>query len=354
MKSRTFVPNNGDAPATKTKSGTPGPLAVRMPLPAFSNSPRPASTSDAPVEPSDTVVSYSQSSATFIDDDIQEILIDLIDANPFAPREIYTAEMLASRANEIRVQGQNDAIHVIPNPDEPGRYIIADGWTRVQACRAHLERKTLKAKIHHGLTVQEAAWLGYQQNEGREPQCDFDRAMFFEKLIAEGQVAAEVARRAGIPKATMSMYRSFAKLPTEILQFVKDKPRKFGHRAAYELNRIHEAQGIRKAVAVAAKYCDEDQTHRWLVNQTQAALHPTKHKAQTALKHIRYANGYYKQKADAFELSIQVPPEKREAFSSALEALLNTVAVEDQSSPQPSETTDSAPPGQTDSPESGQ
>lgn len=256
------------------------------------------------------------------------IPIDLIDPNPFAPREIYTAEMLLRRADDLRTQGQHDPIHVIPNPELPGRFIIADGWTRVQACRTHKVREKLKSQIHLGLSVQDAAWFGYEQNEGREQHCDFDRAMFYEKLIAEGMSSTEVARRAHVPKATMTMYRAFAKLPNEIIQFVKDKPHKFGHRAAYELNRIFEAQGVRKAVAVAAKYCDEDQTHRWLVNQTQAVLHPSTHKTASALKHIRYANGFYKQKSDAFELSIQVPPEKRDAFASALEALLNTVAIE--------------------------
>lgn len=256
------------------------------------------------------------------------IPIERIEANPIAPREIYTPEMLLRRADELRTQGQHDAIHVIPHPDRPGYFIIADGWTRVQACRIHKALPALKAEVHHGLSVQEAAWFGYEQNEGREQHCDFDRASFYEKLIAEGISLAEVARRANVSKTLMTMYRSYAKLPDEILQFVKDKPHKIGARAAYELNRIYEAQGARKAISVAAKFCDEDQTYRWLVNQTQSVLHPSSHKAASALKHIRYANGFYKQKSDAFELSIQVPAEKRESFAAALEALLNTVAIE--------------------------
>ena len=54
---------------------------------------------------------------------------------------------------------------------------------------------TLLAEIHEGLSLREAAWFGYEQNEGREQQSDYDRAMFHEKLLADGETAEELARR---------------------------------------------------------------------------------------------------------------------------------------------------------------
>ena len=78
---------------------------------------------------------------------------------------------------------------------------------------------------------------------------------------------------------------------------------------------------------MATKFAEEDQTVRWLSTQVQAATHPKQHKVVPPTKHIKYSNGYYKQREDAFELSIEVEADKREAFAQALEALLETVAV---------------------------
>lgn len=254
--------------------------------------------------------------------------VHLIDPNPLAPREVYTSQMIMDRAQDLRTQGQHDPIHVIPNPDAPGRFIICDGWTRVQACLVHKVLDGLLAEVHTGLALQEAAWFGYEQNEGRQQHCDFDRAMFYEKLIAKGMSASDVARRAKLDRSMMSFYRSYAKLPDDVLQIVRMHPAKFGSRVAYELNKLNENLGSRKTVALATKFADEDQPVRWLQNQVQAHLHPTTNKVSAPLKHVRYANGYYKQRETGFEVSIDVPEDKREVFAQALESLLDTVAVQ--------------------------
>ncbi len=254
------------------------------------------------------------------------IPVELIDPNPLAPREVYTPEMISARAEDLRDQGQHDPIHVIRNPEYPGRYIICDGWTRVQACTTHKVLPALLAQVHE-LSLQESAWFGYEQNEGRAQHTDFDRAMFYEKMIAQGETAAELARRAKLPRAMMTFYRAYKKLPDEILDLVRERPLKFSARVAYSLHQLHEAAGIRRTLTVATKFAEEDQTVRWLSNQVQAATHPKQHKVVPTTKHIKYSNGYYKQREDAFELSIEVEADKREAFAQALEALLETVAV---------------------------
>lgn len=255
-----------------------------------------------------------------------DLSIDLIDPNPLAPREVYTPQMILERADNLRSQGQHDAIHVTPNPNEPGRYIICDGWTRVLACREHKALPSLMARVHHDLTPEQSAWFGYEQNEGRQQQCDFDRAMFYEKMIAAGESAAEVSRRAKLSKTMMSFYRAYRKLPDEVLDYVRQDPVKFSANTAYQLAKLHDKCGTRKTVALAAKYAAEDQPVRWLVNQVQAYLTPSAHTAASASKQVRYSNGYYKQKDEKFEIAITVSPEKCAEFAAALESLLNTVA----------------------------
>lgn len=254
--------------------------------------------------------------------------VHLIDPNPLAPREVYTPEMILNRAEDLRAQGQHDPIHVIPNPNAPDRFIICDGWTRVQACREHKVFEVLLAEIHTELGLQESAWFGYEQNEGRAQHCDLDRAMFYEKLIAAGETPAEVARRAKVSKTMMSFYRAYSRLPEDVLEIIRLHPHKFGATEAYQLAKLHDKAGIRKAVSLANKYASEDQTQRWLTNQVQALLNPIAHKAKTSGKTIRYANGVYKQRGDVFELVITVPAEQREAFAQGLENLLETAAIQ--------------------------
>ncbi|WP_240498628.1 ParB/RepB/Spo0J family partition protein [Thauera propionica] len=255
----------------------------------------------------------------------QNIAVSLIDANPLAPREIYTPQMIRERAEALRTQGQHDPIHVIPNPDEPKRFIICDGWTRVQACRDHQVMHELLAEVHEGMSLEESAWFGYQQNEERQQHCDLDRAMFYERLIATGESAAEVSRRAGISKSQMTFYRSYSRLPSEVMDIIRESPDRFGATVAYHLERLCQNAGKRKAVALAARYAEENRPRSWLIAQVQGLIEAPAPRRPSSAKQIRFANGFYKQRDDSFEVNIKVDPAKRDAFAQALEALLATV-----------------------------
>ena len=254
------------------------------------------------------------------------ISVDLIDPNPLAPREVYTPQMILERAENLRSQGQHDPIHVIANPDAPGRFIIGDGWTRVQACRDYKVLESLLAEIHDGLSLRDCAWFGYEQNEGRSQQCDLDRALFYEKLIAMGESTADITRRAKVSKTMMSFYRAYAKLPNDILDIARQYPEKFGATEAYQLSRLLEQCGLRQAVNLANKYATENQTVRWLTHRVTSLMNPVAKKTKVAGKTVRYKTGVYKQHGDSFELTITVGAEHREAFAQGLEKLLEMVA----------------------------
>lgn len=301
-KQRLILPNDGRPP---------------MPMPAFSNAPR----------------SVAPAGRRLV-----HLAVDLIDSHPLAPREIYTERMIRERADDLRAQGQHDPIHVIPNPDTPGRYIICDGWTRVQACRVHGALDTLLAEIHEGLSLREAAWFGYEQNEGREQQSDYDRAMFHEKLLADGETAEELARRGGFHKSMMTFLRAYAKLPAGVLDLVRAHPQKFGSRVAYELHRLHEACGEAAALELATEFAThpDDLPVRWLLDrvrelraQTREAAPAEKKAAPAWPAHQVYdsaeARGYYRRRDGRIQLSLQLAPQHREAFAQGLEQLLKTL-----------------------------
>ena len=257
---------------------------------------------------------------------LRMIRVDLIDPNPLAPREVYTPQMIKDRAEALRTQGQHDPIHVIPNENADGRYIISDGWTRVQACLEHKVLDELLAEVHENLSLEESAWFGYQQNEERQQQCDLDRALFFEKLISAGESATEVAKRAKVSKTQMTFYRAFAKLPPDVMDIIRNDPERFGASSAYQISKVADKVGVRQAVRLAVKFAEDGHPYAWLVNQAQLLLNPSDHKAPAPSKQVRFGNGFYKQRGDLFEVSIAVSADKRAGFAQALEALLSTVA----------------------------
>lgn len=270
---------------------------------------------------------------------LREISVDLIDPHPIAPREIYTSEMIVERAEDLRTQGQHDPIHVIPHPEVAGRYIICDGWTRVLACIQHKVLDKLLAEIHSDLSIRESAWFGYQQNEGRTQQCDFDLAMFYSKLLANGESASEIARRHKRSKTQMSFYKAFTELPRSIIDLVKANKDKFGATAAYHLATLHTRSGEDAACKVAQEFVSDDKSVRWLALQVkETTKEPSKTTKKQALssKTVRYVNefgnGVFKQKGNHFELSISVDPDRRESFSQAIENLLETVAKQQEAS----------------------
>lgn len=268
---------------------------------------------------------------------LRMISIDLIDENPLAPREIYTAEMIERRASALREQGQNDPIHVIPHPDQPGRYIISDGWTRVQACKAHKVHEELLAQIHDDLSIEEAGWLGFHQNEQREMHCDLDRAQFFEKMLSAGMTATDIARRSNISETAVTFLRSFSKLDESVIDVVKMNPKRLGMNEAYYLAQLQEHSGSDAAASIAKEYIDpnseEKKPRAWLIKKVKAATRPKEDlppPTSSITKQVKYANGFLKQRGNHFEVSFNVEGFRRKDFAEKLDALLKSFAQDPQ------------------------
>ena len=291
-------------------------LSGKTPLPAF----KPFSPSDAPTEQTASAVNSER--------DIRTVLLELIDENPFAPREVYPPEVLRERADSLRVNGQYEVIHVIPHPDSPGRFMIADGWTRVTACRAHKVGDSLAAQVHHALSPLQAAWLGYNQNESRAQHCDLDRAFFFDKMYAQGLTQSEVAKKTGISQTQLSFYTAFRKLPEETLQIIRLQPERFPAYIAQNLAKVARKISEDKASSLASIFSTNGQSVNWMINQCSLLLEkePRSPLQQKVGKVFRYSNGVLRQKGVKFDLSLEIEEAEQEEFSKALDELLGRFA----------------------------
>ncbi len=250
---------------------------------------------------------------------VQLIPVELIDPNPLAPRTVYTAEMIQARADDLRTQGQHDPIHVTPNPVKPGRYIICDGWTRVQACLVHGTLKSLRAEIHPDLSNVDSALLGYQQNEGRKQHCDLDRAMFFEKLKATGLTAVQVSTLTGIPENRLSMYKALAALPPVVRQQIEKAPELFGYNAGTQLARLCPANadpadlGVAQAAKIAEAFAVGDKTLKWLKSQVEACLVPKSQALPRTGVSIHYPQGFLRGRGDTVQLELRIATREQQA-----------------------------------------
>lgn len=298
----------------RTVSRATGP---GMPLMRFSNEPYPS-------QPNTNFESSNETGR-----DIRLIDPILIDPNPLAPREVYTAKMIKVRAEELRTQGQRDPIHVIPNPAYPDRFIIADGWTRVQACLQHNALGKLLTEVHQELNLESSAWLGWENNEGRSAHTDIDRGLFFSKMLERGQSATEIAAKAKISESAMTFFRAYGKLPPEVMAIMRENSERFGSLVAYNLLRLTEKFGTSAALELMDKYLKDGHGSRWIVAQVKALLtSPSPRPTPSQHTNLKYQNGYLKTRSDGrVEVAIHVAPEKLVEFSKALEALLSTVAV---------------------------
>lgn len=289
-------------------------LSGKTPLPAFKPYSAPSTIEADP--PSQTTMADGR--------DIRTIALELIDENPFAPREVYAPEVLRERAESLRANGQYEVIHVIPHPDKPERFIIADGWTRVTACRVHKVKDSLAAQVHHDLTPMAAAWLGYEHNESREQHCDLDRAFFFDKMYAQGLTQAEVAKKTGISQTQLSFYTAFRKLPEETLQIVRLNPERFPAYIAQNLAKVARKVSEDKASSLASIFNSNGQSVNWMINQCAQLLdkEPRTSQKKKVGKIFRYSNGILRQEGGQFDLSLQIEEAHQEEFSKALEQLL--------------------------------
>ena len=291
-------------------------LSGKTPLPAF----KPFNADEVPADIASAPMKNGR--------DIHTILLELIDENPYAPREVYSPDVLLERAESLRTNGQYEVIHVIPHPEHRERFMIADGWTRVTACRTHKVGDSLAAQIHHDMSPMQAAWLGYNQNESRAQHCDLDRAFFFDKMYSQGLTQSEIAKRTGISQTQLSFYTAFRKLPEETLQIVRMQPERFPAYIAQNLAKVARKVSEDKASSLASIFATNGQSVNWMINQCALLLdqEPRSPLKQKVGKVFRYSNGVLRQKGVKFDLSLEVEEDEQADFTKALDELLSRFA----------------------------
>jgi ParB family transcriptional regulator, chromosome partitioning protein len=192
-----------------------------------------------------------------------ELALKVIKASPFNPRHFYLKTSIAELAVNLAKQGQQQAIHVIPDYDNPGTYFVSDGGRRVRALK-EANKETVKAIVIDLPIGIQSYKLGYDLNVQRDSQTVFDNAVVWKRFLDDKhfQSQKELSEHLGLDESTVAVALSIAKLPEVVMQEMVARPDRFGSNMGYQVGRYHSARGTDATLRLINKILSDDLSTR--------------------------------------------------------------------------------------------
>jgi ParB family transcriptional regulator, chromosome partitioning protein len=192
-----------------------------------------------------------------------ELALKAIKPSPFNPRHFYLKSSIAELAVNLAKQGQQQAIHVIPDYDNPGTYFVSDGGRRVRALK-EANKETVKAIVIDLPIGMQSYKLGYDLNVQRDSQTVFDNAVVWKRFLEDRhfQSQKELAEHLGLDESTVAVALSIAKLPEVVMHEMVARPDRFGSNMAYQVGRYHTARGADATLRLINKILSDDLSTR--------------------------------------------------------------------------------------------
>ena len=192
-----------------------------------------------------------------------ELPLKSIKPSPFNPRHFYLKSSIAELAVNLAKQGQQQAIHVIPDYDNPGTYYVSDGGRRVRALK-EANKESVKAIVIDLPIGIQSYKLGYDLNVQRDSQTVFDNAVVWKRFLDDRhfQSQKELAEHLGLDESTVAVALSIAKLPETVMHEMVARPDRFGSNMAYHVGRYHTARGADATLRLINKILSDDLSTR--------------------------------------------------------------------------------------------
>src|ERR1700704_2115081 len=180
-------------------------------------------------------------------EELRQLPIDLIWANPPQPRTSFDEESLVALAESIRVRGVLQPVLV--RPVVGGKYELIAGERRWRAARL-AEFDTIPAVIrrHDDAASLEVALI---ENMAREDLNPVEEARACAALVEElGLTREEVGRRVGRGRVAVSNLVRLLDLPDEVLELLQEGALSEGHGRALLLVEEHSTRASLARLAV--------------------------------------------------------------------------------------------------------
>ena len=211
----------------------------------------------------------------YIPGQVIELELKAIKPSPFNPRHFYLKASIAELAVNLAKQGQQQAIHVIPDYGNPGTYFVSDGGRRVRALK-EANKETVKAIVVDLPVGIQSYKLGYDLNVQRDSQTVFDNAVVWRRFLDEKhfQSQKELAEHLGLDESTVAVALSLSKLPESIMQEMVSRPDRFGSNMAYQVGRYHTARGVEATLRLINKILSDDLSTRQVADIVKGRTSP--------------------------------------------------------------------------------
>lgn len=217
----------------------------------------PMQTSDRPVlvvrNPDDEIEDGIAAEADATDDPItrdaegqQWLRLDLIDRNPYQPRQSFDEAEIADLCDSIRSHGFLQPIVVRPEAD---RYQLIAGERRMRAAQlASWERVPVQVRQ---VDDRQVAELAIVENVQRKDLNAIEKAASFQRYLQEyGCTQEELAERVSVDRSTVANLIRLLELPESVKQMVVEGAISQGHaRALLPLGDEAEQESFAKRVA---------------------------------------------------------------------------------------------------------
>jgi ParB family chromosome partitioning protein len=196
----------------------------------------------------EAILSVSGEGAKPHTDELRELPVELIVANPNQPRRRFDEEALQALAGSLGERGVLQPVLVRAKPG--GTYELVAGERRWRAAKiAGLEKIPALVRAHGDAEALELALI---ENMAREDLSPIEEARACAALVEElGLTREEVGRRVGRSRVAVSNLVRLLDLPDEIVELLEQRALSEGHGRALLLAEDHGARRSLGRTAVA-------------------------------------------------------------------------------------------------------
>jgi ParB/RepB/Spo0J family partition protein len=235
--------------------------------------------------------------------------VDKLKVWPGNPRHVIDKEKLDSLITSIIETGQQQAIDVIPDENDPTMYQIIGGQRRWHAIKdSGHNNGNILVRIRTDLTSLEdiyAAAIAPQRTT--EPLLDIDLAISLAKQ-KDNIGVRELARASGKNAAEVSKLRQMGSLPDSLLSIFMRAPQKFSYSFGYEVVQLFSATDEETANVFANEILSNNYSLKKTSLKRDEILNGKAAKQRSSWSTIHYPekHGTFKMRESTGEISISM------------------------------------------------